>query len=147
MGQTYPETEAFAYSFARAEITLNKKIYTAIVNVSFDQETESEAVKGTSPYPISQTEGTMGLGSGTITFSDERERLDFIDDLGEAYRNKIWGLSHVIRNTANGSEKQYKCVGCRVTSNPIDHSEGSEALGGDINFNFMYFTVNGKKPH
>ena len=147
MGQSYPETEAFALSFARAELTMDSNIYTAISSVSIDQETSSEAVKGTSPYPLSQTEGTMDLGTGTVTFSDERERLDFIDNLGEAYRNKLWTLSWVVRNTDNGSEKQIKCVGCRVTSAPIDHSEGAEALGGDINFNFINYTINGKNPH
>lgn len=147
MAQNYPETEGFAYVFARAELTLNGNIYTAISSVSIDQPTEEEAVKGMSPTPLSRTEGTMGLGEGTITFSDDRERMDFIDDLGDAFRTKLWGLSYVLRNTTTGSEKQVKCVGCRVLSNPIDHSEGAEALGGDITFSFIEHTINGKRPH
>lgn len=146
MAQNYPETEGFAYTFARAEITLNGKIYTAISSVEIDQPTESSAVKGTSPAPLSHTEGTMGLGEGTITFSDERERMDFIDDLGEAYRTKLWPLSWVLKGNS-GDEKKLACQGCRVLSNPISHEEGADALGGDITFAFLAFTVNGKKPH
>lgn len=146
MPQNYPETEGFAYSFSRAELTLNGKIYTAIGGVEIDQPTESSAVKGTSPAPLSETEGTMDKGEGTITFTDERERMDFIDDLGEAYRTKKWVLSWVLRNT-NGNETKVTCNGCRVLSNPISHEEGADALGGDITFSFLEHLINGKKPH
>lgn len=146
MAQTYPDLEGFAYSFARCEISLNGNIYTAVTGVSFEQGTEEGTVKGTRPYPIARTEGTMGLGTGTITFSDERERLDFIDELGDGYRNVIWGLTWVLKGR---DEKEIKlaCQSCRVTNNPIDHSEGAEALGGEIEFSFMSHTINGKSPH
>lgn len=147
MAQTYPETEGFALSFARGEITLNAKVYTAISNISIDQPTESEAVKGMSPTPLSETEGTMDLGDGTITFSDERERMDFLDDLGDAYRTKKWACSYVLRNTTTNSEKKIEAFGCRVVGNPIDHGEGATALGGDIAFKFIEHAINGKKPH
>lgn len=147
MPQSYPETEGYAFSFGRSEITLGTRVFTAISNISIDQPTESEAVKGTSPIPLSETEGTMGLGEGTVTFSDERERLEFIDELGDGFRQRKWPLSYVMRNTTTGTEKQIKCIGCRVKSNPIDHSEGAEALGGDIIFSFIEHTVNGKRPH
>lgn len=144
---SYPETESFGFVFARAELTLNGRIFTAISSVSIDQPTEEGVIKGTSPTPLGRTEGTMGLGEGTITFSDDRERFDFIDELGDGYRNKLWGLSYVLRNTTTGSEKQIACSGCRVLSAPIDHSEGADALGGDIGFSFVEHTINGKKPH
>ena len=142
----YPETEGFAYGFQRGELTLNGNVYTAISNIEIDQPTESEAVMGTSPTPLSETEGQMDMGEGTVTFSDDRERFRFIDDLGEAYRNKRWGASWVIRN-AQGNEVQIKCIGCRVVSNPISHSSGTTALGGDIGFKFFEHTINGKRPH
>lgn len=146
----YPETEGFAYSFARAELTVNGNIYTAISSVSIDQATEEEAVKGMSPTPLSRTEGTMGLGEGTITFSDERERINLIDDLasdGVGWRNKLFTLSYVLRNTLTGDEKQIKCIGCRALNASIDHSEGAEALGGEITFSFLEHTINGHRPH
>lgn len=146
MPQNYPETEGFAYTFARAELTMNGKIYTAISSVEIDQPTEEGVVKGTSPAPLSRTEGTMGLGEGTVTFSDERERMDFINDLGDAYRTKLFTLSWVLKGNA-GDETKIACQGCRVLSNPISHEEGADALGGDITFSFLAHTINGKKPH
>jgi hypothetical protein len=146
MPQSYPDLEGFAYSFARAECSLDGNIYSAITNVSFSQPTEEGTVKGTRPYPLARTEGTMGLGTGTITFSDERERLDFIDALGDAYRNKIWGLPCVLRGQ-DEREIILECISCRVLDASIDHSEGAEALGGDIEFSFMSHKINGKSPH
>lgn len=147
MSQDYPNTQGFAYTFARAELTMGSKVYTAITNVSIDQPTESEAVKGTSPYPLAETEGTMDLGEGTVTFSNDAERFQFLADLGNGFRNKRWSLSWILRDTESGNENQVKCVGCRVTGNPIDHSEGTAALGGDVSFKFLYHTINGNKPH
>ncbi len=142
---TYPDNTGFKSTFSRCELTLNGKIYTAITNVSIDQPTERAGVKGTKPFPIGQTAGTMDLGEGTITFSDEAERMQFINDLGDGYREKLWGLTWVIRS---GTETfKTECVGCAVTGNPIDHGEGADALGGDIAFSFMSHKINGKSPH
>ena len=146
MPQNYPETEGFAYTFARGELTLDGTIYTAISSVEIDQPTESAAVKGTSPVPLAETEGTMDKGEGTITFSDERERMDFIAALGDGFRTRKWVLSWVLRN-ADGNESKIACQGCRVLSNPISHEEGADALGGDITFSFLTHTVNGNRPH
>jgi len=142
----YPETEGFTYGFQRGELTMGGNVYTAITQVDIDQPTESEAVQGTSPTPLAETEGFMNLGEGTVTFSDDRERFRFINDLGDGYRTKRWELSWVIRNQG-GSEVQIKAIGCRVTSNPISHSQGAAALGGDIGFKFFEHTINGKRPH
>ena len=146
MPQNYPENEGFAYSFSRAELTVKGKIYTAISGVEIDQPTESSAIKGTSPFPLSETEGTMDKGEGTITFSDERERMDLINDLGDGFRTVKWTLSWILRN-ADGNESKVTCYGCRILSNPISHEEGPDALGGDITFSFLTHTVNGKSPH
>lgn len=147
MAQDYPNTQGFAYSFARAEATVNGNIYTAISGVEIDQPTEREAVKGTKPFPLAQTEGTMGLGEGTLTFSDYAELLDMIDSLGDGYRQKTWTLSWVLRDAQAGREKKIECFGCCLTSEPISHEEGAEALGGDVNFSFMRYTIDGKSPH
>lgn len=143
---TYPNLEGFAYSFSRAELSLAKRIFTAISNVEFDQPTSEGVVMGTRPWPLARTEGEMGIGEGTVTFSDESERLQFIDLLGNGWRTAVWDLSWML--TAQGAPVvKLACKGCRVLSNPISHATGEEALGGDITFSFMYHTVNGKVPH
>jgi hypothetical protein len=140
--------KGFGYSFARAELTLNGKIYTGISGVSIDQPTEREAIKGSNPTPRAQTEGTMGLGEGTITFSDEAERLDFIDALGDGYRQKVWGLLYVLRATdGSRAERRIECSDCCVTGNAFEYEEGAAALGGEIAFSFLSHKVNGKSPH
>jgi hypothetical protein len=143
---TYPDTGALGYSLSRAEITLNGAIYTAITNVSIDQPTEEGAIEGTSPYPLGRSAGTMGIGEGTITFSDEESRLEFIDALGDGYRDVLWPLTYVLRKT-DGTTKKIECISCRVLSNPIDHAKGADALGGDIAFSFLNHKINGKSPH
>lgn len=143
----YPDYEGFAYSFQRAELTAKGNIYTTIGSVQFDQPTEEGVVKGTKPYPLARTVGSMGLGEGTVTFNDDSERFSFIDGLGDGFREQTWTLSWVLRDAKSGREVSLECQGCRVLSNPVSHEEGAEALGGDITFSFMSHTVNGNKPH
>lgn len=143
----YPELEGFAYSFQRAELTCNGKIFTAISGVSFEQATEEGAVMGTKPWPLSRTEGAMQLGEGTITFSDERERIAFVDSLGDGYRQQLWELSWQLADENGGSQVKFACQGCRVLSVAVSHEQGADALGGEVQFSFLAHTINGKKPH
>lgn len=142
----YPDLEGFGYSFSRAELSLDRRIFTAITSVQFDQPTTEAAIMGTRPWPLKRTEGNMELGEGTVTFSDEAERTLFIDQLGNGWRNRIWTLSWILTSRGSPAVK-LACHGCRVLSNPIAHEQGEAALGGDITFSFMYHTVNGKVPH
>lgn len=142
----YPDTEGFGYTFARAELTANSKIWTAISNVSADQPTESEAIMGTRPFPIGDTEGQQGLGEGTVTFTDEAERVAFIESLGDGYREVKWTLTWVLRAKGRVDIKKV-CYGCRCLSEPTEDEGGTEAIGGDVNFSFMQMSVNGKFPH
>lgn len=142
----YPDLESFGYSFSRGELNMDRRIFTAITNVQFDQPTTEGAIMGTRPWPLKRTEGQMEMGEGTITFSDEAERMAFIDRLGNGWRTKIWQLSWIL--TAKGAKPvKLACFGCRVLSNPIAHEQGEAGLGGDITFSFMYHSVNGKVPH
>lgn len=147
MGASYPDFEGRAFSFQRAELTCNGKIWTAISSVNFDQPTEEGVVQGTKPYPLARTVGVMGLGDGSVTFADDRERWDFITGLGDGFREKVWTLSWVLRDEASGTEVSLACQGCRVLSNPVAHESGADALGGDVMFSFMSHTVNGQNPH
>ena len=142
----YPELETFAYSFSRAELSLNRNIYTAISNVEFDQPTTEEGVKGTRPWPLARTEGEMELGTGTITFSTEAERMRFLAGLGNGYRSVIWGLSWIL-TARSAPVVKFACIGCRVTGNPISHAAGAAALTGDMAFSFLKHTINGLDPH
>jgi hypothetical protein len=146
MGTGYPDLEGFAYSFARAELSLGRRIYTAITNVEFDQPTTEAAIMGTRPWPISRTEGNMELGEGTVTFSDDGERLIFLNDLGNGWRSVIWELTWIL--TAQGKPNvRLGAHSCRILSNPIAHEQGEAALGGDITFSFLYHSINGIVPH
>jgi hypothetical protein len=143
---TYPDTEGFAYSFQRAELSMGTKIYTAISNVEADQPTEEGVVKGTRSYPLATTPGTMDAGAGTVTFSDEGERQRFIDDLGDAWREKRFTLTWTL-TAPNKPNIKKVAHGCRVLSEPDGDEEGPDPLGGDITFSYLYMTRNGKVPH
>lgn len=143
---SYPTYEGFAYSFQRAELSLGTSIYVAISNVEFDQPTTEAAVMGTRPWPLKRTEGEMGIGEGTITFSDEGERIRFLTALGNGFRTRTWKLTWIL--TATGAPNiKHACFGCRVLGNPLAHGTGEEALGGDIAFSALSHTVNGLVPH
>lgn len=142
----YPDTEGYAYSFASGELTLGASIYTAIGGVDIDQPTEEGAVMGTRSFPLKRTVGEMGLGAGTVNFTDEAERSRFIDNLGNAWREKTWTLKWK-RRAVGAPDRIIVAYGCRCLSEPVQDKQGSDALGGDITFSFMYHTVNGKVPH
>ena len=147
----YPDIQSYAYSFQHAELSIGARIFTAIAGVEIDQPTEEGVVMGTRPYPLKRTAGQMEMGEGTITFSDEGERQQFIDELGNGYREKIWSLTWVLSGPNAGSSAgasiKKECIGCRVLSDPTSHESGTDALGGDITFSFMYCKTNGKAPH
>lgn len=142
----YPDLEGFGYSFSRGELSLARRIFTAVTNVEFDQPTTESAIMGTRPWPLKRTEGNMELGEGTVTFSDEAERMAFMAELGNGFRSKVWQLTWIL--TAPGSPAvKLVCYGCRLLSNPVAHEQGEAALGGDITFSFMYHSINGMVPH
>lgn len=147
----YPDIQSYAFSFQRAELSIGKRIFTAISGVEIDQPTEEGVVMGTRPFPLKRTVGQMEMGEGTITFSDEGERQAFLDELGDAYREKIWTLTWVLSapgaNGGQGKTIKKECVGCRCLSEPVSHESGTDALGGDITFSFLYPKTNGKAPH
>jgi hypothetical protein len=147
MGQNYPDQQDFAFSFVNAEITANGRIWTAITGVNAAQPTEEGEVRGTSAKPLKRTVGAMAMGEGTLTFSDEAERMDFIDALGDGYREKIWEFVYTLRSKKTGRLYKVECFSCRVLDNPIEHEEGADALGGDVVFSYMDHAINGKRPH
>lgn len=143
---TYPDVEGYAYGFERGELSIGRKIVTAISNVQFAQPTTEGVVKGTRPWPLARTEGSMDIGTGTITFSDESARVAFIESLGDGYRKALWQLDWIL--SAQGRPQvKYACFSCRVLDNPVDNGQGEEALAGEMQFSFLRHTINGLSPH
>jgi hypothetical protein len=142
---TYPNTTGFVYSFERGEITMNGRSW-RVKSVDVDQPTEEGQLEGNASTPGGRTTGSMKLGEGTVEFSTEADRADFITALGNAYREKIWGLTWVLR--APGSpDVRNECIGCRLLSEPISHKSGTDALTGEIKFSFLQKKFNGLLPH
>ena len=142
----YPDVQGFGPDFARAELSCAGRIFTAISQVEIDQPTEEGVIMGTRPEPLGRTEGSMGLGTGTITFTDDRERAAFLEHLGDGFRSKLWEITWIFGG--KGAEPTVHAAdGCRVLGNPVSHGLGGEALGGDISFSFMSHTFNGLSPH
>jgi hypothetical protein len=142
----YPDTEGFAYSWSRSELAVGNNIYIGIGNISGDQPTEEGVVKGTRPFPLARTPGTMGLGEGSISFTDEAERQRFIDDRGDAYREQTFTMTWT-RSAPGRPTLVTTYYGCRLLSEPDDDEEGPDPLGGEVTFSFMSKSKNGKMPH
>src|SRR5690242_1670252 len=147
MPQNYPDQQDFAFTLVNAEINANGRIWTAITSVNAAQPTEEGEVRGTKVGPLKRTQGTMAMGEGSFTFSDEAERMDFIDALGDGYRDKIWEFVYTLKSKKTGKVFKVECFSCRVLDNPIEHEEGADALGGDVMFSYMNHAINGKRPH
>lgn len=147
----YPDYEGAGYSFHRGELTVAGEIFTAFTNIKADQPTENAGVHGTRAFPLTDTEGTMDLGEGSITWSDEAERVRMIEVLdkkakGKGYRTVKWSLMWILTSPGRPNVKK-ECFGCRQLSEPMDDEYGSDALGGETTFSFMAMSVNGKFPH
>lgn len=143
---TSPDKDTYAYSFSRGELSALDRTFQAIKNVKADQPTKESAVMGTATEPLARTQGEQELGSGTVEFSEEGERQAFIDLLGDGYRDVLWDLSWVL--TAEGRPPiKFVAEGCRMLNDPLDHSQGTDAMGGPIEFSFMRKTRNGLRAH
>ncbi len=146
-----PDYERAGYSFHRGELTIGTVIFTAFTKIEADQPSENEAIQGTRPFPIGDTEGVMDLGAGTITWSDEGERLRYLETLWElsgkkGYRQVKWSLMWILTSPGRKNIK-IECFGCRDLSGPISHEFGAGALGGDSTFSFQAMSTNGMFPY
>ena len=138
----------FGISFVSCELTLNGRIWTKIKSVACSQPTTEGSAYATGKVgPALRSRGKMDIGDGTVSFSSEEERMDFLESLGDGFRDKIWGLVWTLKNDQTGKLYKNECIGCRVLANDIDHGEGEDVLGGDIGFSFMDHKINGKRPH
>jgi len=141
---TAPDVENFAYNFSRAEITLNGRIFSAISNISHNQALEEGEIRGTKAYVIKRTRGAVGLGEGTIEFSDFEEAIQFIEELGDGWAEKVF-TSTIVYSAPNKQPLKYELTGCRLLDHEVDHEEGAEGLPASFPFSFMRRKINGKE--
>lgn len=137
------DLQGFAFSFSHAIIKLNNNQYTAIESISYDQSLDRSAVYGTDVSPLKRTKGQLGLGEGTITFSDLEEAFRFMESLGDDPMGKTFEVSITLANEA-GDTRSIELLSCALTGFGGDYSQGADALQQEIPFDYMRTKVNGK---
>ena len=141
------DLQAFAYSFSHGIIKFDDVQYTGISNISGDQAVDRSAVYGTGRAPQAKSAGQIGLGEGSVTFSDLKEGFQFYEALAAAAKN----AAVAVFSCAYGLEKDQGAVisfgmlGCSLTSLSFDHENGADALGVEFPFDFLRLKVNGKE--
>lgn len=139
-------TQAFAHGWPGSELHINGVRYTKVIEVTGDQPTEREAVHGTQALPVDQTLGVAELGTGKIMFSAEEERVRLFTNIGDGYREVIFPILWILRSKGK-PDIRYEYIGAAITSDPVEHSRGAAALGGEVNFTFMEKKINGLSAH
>lgn len=137
------DLENYAYSFSHAIIELADKQYTAISNVSFSQGVERGVVYGTSAKPMKRARGQVQMGEGTITFSDLREAMAFLTDLGDEPSAKSFTVNVTLANP-NGDTDSFELQGASISQISANFEQGADALGLEIPFEYMHTKINGR---
>lgn len=145
MSEKYPNTEGTGYTLDKCEIDLNGKLYTAIENISHNQPVERSAKNGATGAPILQSRGSLGLGQGSIEWSDIGAAQEFIDDLGDGWAEKPWKATLTYSAKGRPTIKR-TLIACVCLDAEEDHASGPEILGTTMPFTFMRREMNGKKP-
>ncbi len=146
MGNQYtaPDLAEFAFDFSRAEINLNRNVYTAISNISHNQPLEEGVIRGSKAHVLKRTRGAVGIGAGNIEWSDFEEGVKFIDDLGDGWGEIIFPIL-IIYTAPRKQPIKYELLSCRLLDNEVDHSEGADGLGTTSPISFMRRKINGKE--
>jgi hypothetical protein len=145
MSESYPNTEGAGYTLDKCEISLGDKIYVAIENISHSQPVEESSKNGAHGAPILRSRGTMGLGSGSVEWSDIGAAQEFIDDLGDGWAEKTWKATLTYSAKGRPTIKR-TLISCRCLDAEEDHASGPDILGTTMPFSFMRREMNGKKP-
>ncbi len=142
MPQTFPDTENYAFSFSHAIIKVNDRQFTAIGNVKFDQTIDHGAVYGTDRRPLKLSAGQLAVGTGTVSFTDLAEAMDFYESLGDNPSAKRFTTDVTFSNEA-GLVKSFELRGCALSGISGDFKSGADPMGLDIPFVYMETRVNG----
>lgn len=139
----YPNIQAHALDFGRAEIDLAGKIYTAIKNIKQNQDVEEGEVRGSAAEPLARTRGKLNMGKGNIDWSDVSEAVQFIMDLGDGWQETPFTITYTL-TAPNIDPIKIVLYGCRVLDTELDHGEGADSLPATMPFSFLNRTINGK---
>jgi hypothetical protein len=132
----------YAFSFSHAIIKLNEKQYTAISNVSFNQDVERAAVYGTDRRPLKRSAGQLSLGDGSCMFSDLEEGMSFYSELGANPSAALFSFDITFSNEA-GETRSFELLSCALSGIAGDFEQGAEAMGIEFPFSFMAIKVDG----
>ena len=136
----------YAHQFEGGELTIGSNIYTKVKKVSFNQPTTTGRAPGTNVLPGDQSRGKLEEGEGEVEFSREDERQRCLDDLGDAWREKLSRITWLL--TEDGKRPiKFVYFNCKIKEEPLDHESGGAPVGGPVKFTFDYYTRNGKSPH
>lgn len=138
------DLEKFAFSFSHGVIKLNGNQFTGIKHLAFKQEVHREATYGTNRKPQKRSAGQLGMGEGSITFSDLEEAMQFYTALGDDPTLALFSCECTLANEA-GQVRQFECLSCVIAAFDADWEAGAEALSLDIPFEFMLLKVDGKE--
>jgi hypothetical protein len=132
----------FSLSFSHATIVLDGKIYQAIDSISVDQSLQESAVRGTSVAPLGRSTGVLDMGTGSLTFSDIAEGVDFWRALGPQSLMRIFAIDYTL-SSESGSVRTFRVQGARLTGIGIEHSAGPDALKISYPFSFLRLAAEG----
>jgi hypothetical protein len=139
------DIEKYAFSFSHAIIKANDKQYSAISNVSLNQEIDRSAIYGTSRNPLKRSAGQLQLGEGSLTFSDVEQGMQFIADLGDDPSLATFSVDVTLSNTQTGQVRSYEALSCSLSGLSVNFETGADALSLEIPFDFMRLKVDGKE--
>jgi len=145
MGESFPNTQGVGYTLDKCEIKLGNKIFTAIENISGSQPVEEGSKNGATGQPILRSRGSLGMGQGSVEWSDIGAAQEFIDALGDGWQEKTWDATLTYSATGRQTIK-HTYISCRCLDAENDHASGPEILGTTMPFSFMKRELNGKKP-
>jgi hypothetical protein len=134
----------FAFSFSHAVIVLNDVQYDAISNVTDTQPIERAGVGGTSRAPLAKSAGRVGLGEGTITWSDVSQARAFIGSLGDVASLAMFDIKITLVNEQSGATREKLLQGCSIVDFEENHEDGADALGAEMSFDFLRRIIDGK---
>src|SRR5690606_16249335 len=134
--------ENYAFSFSHAIIKLNERQFTAISNVSFNQDVERSAVYGTDRKPLKRSAGQLSLGEGSVTFSDLEEGMEFYSSLGSDPSAARFSVD-VPFSRQNGDPRRFELLSAALSRIAGDLEQGADAMGFEFTFSFMAIRVDG----
>lgn len=134
--------ENYAFSFSHAIIKLNERQFTAISNVSFNQDVERSAVYGTDRKPLKRSAGQLSLGEGSVQFSDLEEGMEFYSALGSNPSAALFSVDVTFSNQ-NGDTRSFELLSAALSGISGDFEQGADAMGIEFPFSFMAIKVDG----